>query len=153
MAQDEILSLASCSNIRRNASDPEQYIDQTTTIRVPSVQKMKREEKPSDDLEAIPSAPITCTLPLIELMKLKPDLWEGLVEKLVAHEILNKGSFDNVGLNKVSGVKAKDEGNTTLPVTYKGIESIAILDSGARISIATKSIWESGVNRLSNQRA
>ena len=104
-------------------------------ICVPSVQKMKREEKPSDDLEAILLAPITCTLPLIELMKLKPDLWEGLTEKLVAHKILNKGSFDKespaktvmgsrVGLNKVSGVKAKDEGNTTLPVTYEGMSQL-----------------------------
>ena len=29
-----------------------------------------------------------------------------------------------------------------MPITYEGIESIAILDSGAGISIATKSIWE-----------
>ena len=42
----------------------------------------------------------------------------------------------------MSGIKAKDEGNTTLPVNYEGIESITILDSGAGISIATKTIWE-----------
>ena len=67
--------------------------------------------------------------------------------------MLNKGHFDQgvltktivvspMELNKVSGVKDKDKGNTTLPVNYKGIESIAILDSGASISIATKTIWE-----------
>ena len=42
-------------------------------------------------------------------------------------------------MNKVTGLKVKDEGNTTLPVECEGIKTIAILDSG---SIATKSIWE-----------
>ena len=67
--------------------------------------------------------------------------------------MLNKGCFDQVNtakttyyepveLKKVNEIQSKDEGNTTLPITYEGIESIAILDSGAGISIATKSIWE-----------
>ena len=42
----------------------------------------------------------------------------------------------------MSGIQTRDEGNTTLPIVYEGIKSIAILDSGAGISIATKSIWE-----------
>ena len=72
---------------------------------------------------------------------------------MAAQGLLNKGKFDQtkpaktiigklVGLNKESGIKEKDEGNTTLPVTCEGIQSIAILDSGAGISIATKTIWE-----------
>ena len=40
------------------------------------------------------------------------------------------------------GFKAKDKGNTILPVNYEGIDSIAILDSGAGISIVTKTTWE-----------
>ena len=43
-------------------------------------------------------------------------------------------------LKKVSGIHGKDEGNMTLPLEYEGIESIAILDSGFGISIATKDI-------------
>ena len=42
----------------------------------------------------------------------------------------------------MSGIQEKDEGNTNLPVKYEGIESMAILDSGAGISIATKTIWD-----------
>ena len=34
------------------------------------------------------------------------------------------------------------QGHTTLPVKYGDIESMAILDSGAGISIATKPVWE-----------
>ena len=67
--------------------------------------------------------------------------------------MLNRRHFSQVGpsershqepieLKKVSSIRTKDEGNTTLPINHKGIESIAILDSGAGISIATKSIWE-----------
>ena len=99
------------------------------------------------------SAPIRCRMPLIELMKHRPELWECLTEKLVEQGVLNRRHFSQVGpskrshqepieLKKVSGIQTKDEGNTTLPINHKGIESIAILDSGAGISIATKSIWE-----------
>ena len=86
-------------------------------------------------------------------MRMRPELWEGLTKDLVAKGVLNKGTFDKrdpartiaggrVELNKVSGIQEKDEGNTTLPVNYEGIESMAILDSGAGISIATKTIWK-----------
>ena len=45
-----------------------------------------------------------------------------------------------IQVNKV-GEKAKDDdGNTTLPVTINNVKSITILDSGAGIGIATKSI-------------
>ena len=85
-------------------------------------------------------------------MQAQPEIWEGITEDMVVQGLLNKGKFDQtkpaktiigkpVGLNKVSGIKGKDEGNTTLPVTYGGIQSIAILDSRAGISIATKTIW------------
>ena len=87
-------------------------------------------------------------------MKVKSDLWEGLTENLVSQGVLNKGQFDQlepaktivggqIELNKVSGIRGKDEVNTTFPVEYERVESIAILDSGAAgISIATKTIWE-----------
>ena len=34
------------------------------------------------------------------------------------------------------------EGNTTLPVEHRNVIFMAILDSGAGMSVATKSIWE-----------
>ena len=98
------------------------------------------------ELQAILSAPIKCTMPLIELMKHRPELWEYLTEKLVEQGVLNRRHFSQVGpskrshqepieLKKVSGIQTKDEGNMALPINYEGIESIAILDSGAGISI------------------
>ena len=48
----------------------------------------------------------------------------------------------HVPLNKVGEVIEKDEGNTTLPVEIDSIISMAILDSGAGIIIAMKTIWE-----------
>ena len=92
-------------------------------------------------------------MPLVELMKNRLELWESLTKKLVEQGVLNRRQFSQVGpskqsheepieLKKVSGIQTKDEGNTTLPINYKGIESIAILESGVGISIATKSIWK-----------
>ena len=139
--------------IETDPSDLEQYIDKAATLHVPSLQKTRETKDVPRDLQAILSAPIKCTLPLIELLKLRPELWEGLTGKLVDHGTLNRGRLSQVGpartayyepveLKKVSGIQTRDEGNTTLPIVYEGIESIAILDSGAGISIATKSIWE-----------
>src|SRR5271156_2854577 len=47
-----------------------------------------------------------------------------------------------VPLNKVGKYYEDDEGNATLPMEIGKIVSTAILDSGAGVSIATKSIWE-----------
>ena len=99
------------------------------------------------------SAQIKCTLPLIELMKIYPELWEGLTEKLVEHGVLKRGQFNQSGqakvllhepveLNKVGETLTKHEGNTTFSIVHEGVRSLAIQDSGVGISIATRSIWE-----------
>ena len=53
---------------------------------------------------------------------------------------------DPLSIKKVGKTLGKTnehiQGHTTLPVKYKDIESMAILDSGAAISIATKLVWE-----------
>ena len=36
----------------------------------------------------------------------------------------------------------KDKGNATLPLEYNGVKTMAILDTGAGIGIATKAMWE-----------
>ena len=72
---------------------------------------------------------------------------------MVVKGLLNKGKFDQIEptntivkthfeLNKVRGIKGKDEVNTTLPMNYERIESISILDIGVGINIATKTIGE-----------
>ena len=61
-------------------------------------------------------------------MKAQPEIWEEIIEDMVAQGLLNKGKFDQIAptkiivethveLNKVSGIQGKDEGNTTLLVT------------------------------------
>ena len=46
-----------------------------------------------------------------------------------------------IPVNKV-GQHEGEDGNTTLPVTINKMKSIAILDSGAGVSIATKAVWK-----------
>ena len=101
---------------------------------VPSMVKQMGNPKEVDNLQAALSAKIACTLSLRELMRAQPEIWEGITEDMVVQGLLNKGKFDQtkpaktiigkpVRLNKVSGIKGKDEGNTTLPVTYGEIQS------------------------------
>ena len=100
-------------------------------------------------------APVACTLPLGEFLRVKPEIWDQIAKHLNDQGLLRHetGYEDQISespsetskhlpLNKVNGSTKKDEGNTTLPLEYEGVMSIAILDSGAGISIATRSIWE-----------
>ena len=57
-------------------------------------------------------------------------------------ELEVKSEVEHISINKVSKKIGPSEGNTTHPVEHGSIISIAILDSGAGISVATKSIWE-----------
>ena len=98
------------------------------------------------------SIPVTCTLPLTDLLKVKPELWdevavfmsgqESIRGSLGLKDLVNKhlnvhSKPTHVPNNKV-GQYEGDDGDTTLPVTINKMKSIAILDSGAGVSIATK---------------
>ena len=45
-------------------------------------------------------------------------------------------------VNKVGEYCEGEDGNITLPAKYNNVKTLAILDSGAGIAIATKSLWE-----------
>ena len=47
-----------------------------------------------------------------------------------------------VPIIKVGDYCEGEDGNTTIPVDFAGQTSIAILDSGAGVAIATKNMWE-----------
>ena len=46
-----------------------------------------------------------------------------------------------VPVNQVGDYYEGVDGNTTLPLEYSQVKSLTILDSGAGVDIATKSIW------------
>ena len=48
----------------------------------------------------------------------------------------------HVPLNKVGEYCEGEDSNTTIPVSYQGVRTFAILDSGVGVAIATKGIWE-----------
>ena len=53
-----------------------------------------------------------------------------------------KRSIELVPLNKVGEYCEGEDSNTTIPVEYKGTNTLAILDSGAGVAITTKKLWE-----------
>ena len=55
----------------------------------------------------------------------------------------SKKNLALIPLNKVGDYCKGEDNNTTIPVTYQGTTTLAILDSGAGVAIATKAIWES----------
>ena len=105
------------------------------------------------------SAPVTCTIPLVDLLKIRPNLWEKVIgfpkvgEFRTKHNIktsdlqkkqnAKKRKPKPMPINKVSlKTKENELGNTTLLVKFNDCKAIAILDTRAGVSIATKSIWQ-----------
>ena len=91
-------------------------------------------------------------IPFGELMKFKPELLGEIISYPTKQISWKGGDFANqtpidtkepipIPVNKVGGYCEDDEGNTTLRVEIEKLVSVAILDSGAGISIATKDIW------------
>ena len=152
--QEKVPSFHSLASRETKPSYLGQYMDGVTHLDVPSIQKSNLQEFEDTNLQAFMSSQITCTLPFVEWIKLKPQLWQEMGKCLEEQGILKPQMHDvggksttkaatiRVPLNKVGEVIKKDEGNTTLPVEVESIISMAILDSGAGISIATKTIWE-----------
>ena len=135
------------------------YEAHSQIMRVPSMRKMLPKEKDTLNLQALMSAPVTCTLPLTDLLKVKPELWDEVALCLTGQEskgkllglkdLLKEHSLGDmlkqhtpVPINKVGEYSEGDRGNTTLPLEFEKIISTAILDSGAGISIATKEVWK-----------
>lgn len=105
------------------------------------------------------STPVPCMLPLADLLKAIPELWEEVATCLDDQRRLRR-NFEPTGARKAKATKLDnkqpipmpikkvgkyykdDEGNTTLPIEIGKVISTAILDSEAAVSIATKSIWE-----------
>ena len=56
---------------------------------------------------------------------------------------IKKVKCEPIPLNKVGDYCEEDDGNTTLLVEFNGVKSLAILDSGAGVAIATKQVWKS----------
>lgn len=57
-----------------------------------------------------------------------------------------KGKWEPLPLNKARDYCKGEDGNTTLLVEFNVCTNIAILNSGAGISIATKIMWEEWEN-------
>ena len=110
-----------------------EYEPRSVIVKVPSMWKSNQNERDTANLHALMSAPITCTLPLTDLLKVRPDLWESVAKcltergfwnkKISVDEILLPKTLESSHSTKVKipvnklGEKAEDEeGNTTLPV-------------------------------------
>ena len=56
--------------------------------------------KEQDGLKSYMNALIPCTMPSIEFMKLKPNVWVELTKILIQQNLLNMGHFDQLNLGE-----------------------------------------------------
>ena len=63
-------------------SDVGPYMDQATTYYIPSVRRVVKTEPSVDKLQKLLATPVPWTLTLGELLRLRPELLEGIVQSL-----------------------------------------------------------------------
>lgn len=157
--QDFESSFPSKRTMRTLPSYMGDYEPKSIILKVPSMWNAKRKEVDTTNLHALMSTIVTCTLPLTNLLKIKPKLWEYVAKCLTDHGLWDKKFSLKEALDTKTQLSRKsvkttipvnqleegknDESNTTLSVLINKVTSVAILDSGAEVGIATKSIWES----------
>ena len=61
-------------------------------------------------------------------------------------EVVGRVKCEPIPINKVGDYYEGEDSNTTLPVEFNEVKSMAILDSGAGVAIATKSVWDAWGN-------
>ena len=139
-----------------------EYEVKSDVHKIPSQYKPKPTILDMTNLHALLSTQVKITLPLADVLKIKPELWKEVLDCLKKMGILvpmhmttmdgitqskkdDKIKSEPVPLNKVGDYCEGEDGNTTLPVEYNGHKNLAILDSGAGIAIVTKQVWELGV--------
>ena len=124
---------------------------------IPLSEHITPKAKDTLNLQAIMSAPVMATLPLMDLLKVKPELWEQVSELLrnkgylvdehfkleQQKAVMPKPPVHKVSLNKLNnhGKFKAESGHTTLPIQVLKVKTFTVLDTGTRISIATKDIW------------
>ena len=119
---------------------------------VPSQRMTKKENLDTRGLIEILSTPVTCTITLAELLRIKSEMWANVGECLKKFGIKNPAQKIREGLdeiekpsntrpvplNRVGEYCEGEDGNTTLPVEFQGVTNMAILDSGAGVAMTTK---------------
>ena len=108
------------------------------------------------NIQTFMSTPVMVTLTLAEILKVKPKLWQEVttclgqegVQKIktkpnqMPRDGVGKVKCELVPINKVGDYCEGEDSNTTLPVEFNEVKSMAILDSGAGVAIATKDVWD-----------
>ena len=129
----------------------------TEILPLPLSDHITPKAKDTLNLQAILAAPVTATLPLMEFLRFKPEMWTQVLKLLRSKGYSGFGEYNpdkqnkktselpehKISLNKLNnhGKYRAEKGNSMLPVQVGGITTLAVLDTGARISIATKAMW------------
>ena len=134
-----------------------EYEAQSNIRKLPSHKKYTPPTMDMINLSALLATPIKCTLPLADILRVKPELWKDVgkcLEKMGIHLPATKTKraleaikqtrkvVEPIPVNKVGDYCKGEDGNTTIPVEFVGQTNVAIIDSGAGVAIATKNMWE-----------
>ena len=92
------------------------------------------------------STPVKVSMTLAEILKAKPELWQEVttclnkmgvpitqMDPIHTEEKVQRGvKCEPVPINKVGDYCEGEDSNTTLPIEFNEVQSLAILDSGGQ---------------------
>ena len=76
-------SFPSKQTLRTMPSYIGEYEARSVVVKVPSIWKSLKHERDTANLHALMSTPVTCTLPLTDLLKIRPNMWESVAKCLM----------------------------------------------------------------------
>ena len=129
-------------------------------LRLPSQYHLSPNVMDTVNIQTLMSTPIKVTLTLVEILKVKLELWQEVTTCLdkmgvpapefkpiwMPREVVGKVKCETIPINKVGDYCEGGNSNTTLLVEFNEVKSMAILDSGTGVAIATKSVWDAWGN-------
>ena len=159
--QGSVKSVESISRSLRTLPPYMGEYEANSIMAVPSQRMTKRENLDTRGLIEILSTLGSCTITLAELLRIKPEMWANVGECLKKFGIKNPtqrikegldeiekpGNTRPVPLNKVGEYCEGEDGNTTLPVEFQGVTTMAILDSGSGLRLQPRRCGRHGENQ------
>ena len=119
--------------------------------KVPTCYKPSLVVLDTTNLQALLSTPMRVSLPLVDVLKVRPKLWHKVVKCLSRMGIemslvqemretmvvdpIKKLKCKPIPLNKVGDYNEGNKSNITLPIEFNKVQSLAILDSRARVAL------------------
>ena len=95
------------------------YEARLVVVKVPSMWKSNQNERDTANLHALMSTPVMCTLPLMDLLKVRPDFWESVAKCLTKQGFWNR----KIHMEEILTPESSPSTKIKVPVSIEWVKS------------------------------